>query len=184
MNYHAPMIRAQRRGRRGLGLTTAVGVAGIAFVLGGCGSPSGSPAITTSTTGSGGSTGGSAGSSATTKPGGGAPTSKGTVAPPSTTTIPYSAAKNARKDVTTSGSCTMVGGQWVLNGEIKNSATVGRTYQVVVDFVTVPGNTVLNTQVVTTASVKPGASLAWSAKSAPGLNHVSCIIRQVQAPAP
>jgi hypothetical protein len=84
--------------------------------------------------------------------------------------------------VTTAPS-TQVGGLWVLNGVVKNSAGTARTYQIVVDFVTQPGNTVLDTKIVTTASVKPGASLPWSAKSVGGLKNVACVIRQVQAPA-
>jgi hypothetical protein len=98
------------------------------------------------------------------------------------TTIPFVVAKNARQDVTT-GTCTEVGGDWVLNGVVKNSATTARTYQIVVDFVDQPGDTVLDTRIVTTASVKPAASLTWSAKSTPGLKNVACVIRQVQAPA-
>jgi hypothetical protein len=99
------------------------------------------------------------------------------------TTIPFSMAKNARQDVTTSGPCAAVGGIWVLSGTVKNSAKTARTYQIVVDFVTQPGNTVLDTKIINTTSVGSGASLAWSAKSVPGLTHVACVIRQVQAPA-
>jgi hypothetical protein len=66
---------------------------------------------------------------------------------------------------------------------VKNSATTARTYQIVVDFVTQPGDTVLGTKIVTTASVNPGATQAWSATSTPGLTHVACVVRQVQAPA-
>jgi hypothetical protein len=99
------------------------------------------------------------------------------------TTIPFVAAKNARQDVSTTGACTQVGGNWVLKGVVRNSATTARTYQIVVDFVTQPGDTVLDTQIVTTASVKPAAGLTWSAKSTPGLTNVACVIRQVQAPA-
>jgi len=108
-----------------------------------------------------------------------------TVVPQSTvaTTIPFDMAKNARQDVTTTRSCTEVKGLWVLSGVVKNSATSARTYQIVVDFVTQPGDTVLGTKIVTTASVNPGATQAWSATSTPGLTHVACVIRQVQAPA-
>jgi hypothetical protein len=125
------------------------------------------------------SSNGSAGSVTTTST---APTTTGVPSPTVATTIPFSIAKNARQDVT-SGVCNEVGGMWVLAGMVKNSAKVARTYQIVVDFVTQPGDTVLDTTIVTTASVKPGASLAWSTKSAPGLPQVACVIRQVQAPA-
>jgi hypothetical protein len=120
-------------------------------------------------------------------PGSASATSTTTTTPTTTstttaTTIPYVAAKNARQDVST-GTCTLSGGDWVLSGVVKNSATTARTYQIVVDFVSQPGDTVLDTQIVTTASVKPAASLSWSAKSTPGLKNVACVIRQVQAPA-
>jgi hypothetical protein len=107
-----------------------------------------------------------------------------TVAAPTTgaTTIPFSEAKNARQDVT-NGACTDVDGAWVLSGQVKNSAATARTYQIVVDFVADSGDTVLDTKVITTPSVNPGASTPWQAKSAPGLTHVTCVIRQVQAPA-
>ena len=99
------------------------------------------------------------------------------------TTIPFVMARNARGDVTTTGSCHEANGVWVLGGVVKNSATTARTYQIVVDFVTQPGDTVLDTKIVTTPSVNPGAIRVWSATSTPGLTHVACVIRQVQAPA-
>jgi len=99
------------------------------------------------------------------------------------TTIPFSLAKNARHDVTTNGPCAETDGQWVLNGTVTNSAKTSRTYQIVVDFVTQPGDTVLDTKIVTTPSVGPGAKLAWSATSTSGLTSAACVIRQVQSPA-
>ncbi|MGD0394871.1 MAG: hypothetical protein ABSC41_19780 [Acidimicrobiales bacterium] len=112
-------------------------------------------------------------------------TTSTTVAASSTvaTTIPFVMARNARRDVTTTGSCHEVKGEWVLSGVVRNSATTARTYQIVVDFVTQPGDTVLDTKIVTTPSVSPGAIRVWSATSTPGLTHVACVIRQVQAPA-
>ena len=101
----------------------------------------------------------------------------------SVTTIPFSLAKNARRDVATDGPCTEAGGLWVLHGMVTNSATVSRTYQIVVDFVSQPGDTVLDTKVVTTPRVSPGSKLQWSATSTSGLTSVGCLIRQVQAPA-
>jgi hypothetical protein len=98
------------------------------------------------------------------------------------TTIPFSLAKNARQDVT-AGSCKKADGAWVLSGTIENSAHTSRSYQIVVDFVNPVGNTVLDTRIVTTARVRPGAGVAWSAKSVSGLPRVACVIRQVQAPA-
>jgi hypothetical protein len=99
------------------------------------------------------------------------------------TTIPFSLAKNARQDVTTPTPCRHTTGGWVLSGTIRNSATSARTYQIVVDFVSRTGNTVLDTKVITTAPVRSGAVVNWSAKSTLGLTDVACVIRQVQAPA-
>jgi len=108
-----------------------------------------------------------------------------TVAAQSTiaTTIPFSLAKNARQDVNTTGTCKEVDGTWVLTGTVVNSAKAARTYQIVVDFVNPVGNTVMDTRIVTTPSVRPGATSTWSAKSVAGLAHVACVIHQVQAPA-
>ena len=107
-----------------------------------------------------------------------------TTAPQSTiaTTIPFSITKNARQDVT-AGSCRTIGNVWVLSGTLKNSSTKSRTYQIVVDFVDQTGNTVLDTKVITTPSLRPGAESTWSARSTAGLSNVACVIRQVQAPA-
>jgi hypothetical protein len=112
-------------------------------------------------------------------------TSTTTTVPPATiaTTIPFSITKNARQDVTTPSPCRQTNGLWVLSGTIKNSAQAARTYQIVVDFVSRTGNTVLDTKVITTNPVPAGSSLPWSAKSTPGLTNVACVIRQVQAPA-
>lgn len=98
------------------------------------------------------------------------------------TTLAFSMARNARQDVTM-GPCTKVGGAWNLTGTVDNSAHTARSYQIVVDFVDRTGNTVLDTKIVTTAKVRHGARVPWSARSTPGLADVACVIRQVQAPA-
>jgi hypothetical protein len=100
--------------------------------------------------------------------------------PVPTTTIPYAASKNARADVTTDGACAKAGGAWVLQGAVRNSATFARSYQIVVDYVTVPGNTVIDTRIVTVPTLNPAASTTWSSSGAHGSAHVACIIRQVQ----
>ena len=69
------------------------------------------------------------------------------------TTIPFSMKHNAFQDAT-QGSCTHSSGEYHLAGTIRNSATTTRRYQVVVVFVTVPGNTVEDTQVVNLSSVR------------------------------
>ena len=97
------------------------------------------------------------------------------------TTIPFNVARNARQEVTTR-SCREVGGVWVLSGTVNNSAKTARSYQIVVDFVNQNGNTVEDTKILNTASVRPGATVAWSAKSVAGLTDVACVIRYVQSP--
>jgi len=77
----------------------------------------------------------------------------------------------------------MTGTSWVLSGKVTNSSQSNRDYQIVVDFVTQPGDTVLDTKIVTTPNVNPGASLPWQATGAAGQKSVACVIRQVQAPA-
>lgn len=99
------------------------------------------------------------------------------------TSIPFSLSRNARHDVTTTGPCTEVAGSWILHGNVTNSAKTTRNYQIVVDIVSQPGDTVLDTRIVVTPRVAPGDKVPWSATSAPGLTDVACVIRQVQSPA-
>ena len=162
-----PSLGSADRGTKRLGACTLLPLFGVALFLAAC-SSNGSVSPTST----------SPSSSVA------APTSS-RVAVSSTvaTTIPFVMARNARGDVTTTGSCHQGKGEWVLGGVVKNSATTARTYQIVVDFVTQPGDTVLDTKIVTTPSVNPGAIRVWSATSTPGLTHVACVIRQVQAPA-
>jgi hypothetical protein len=99
---------------------------------------------------------------------------------PGATTIPYNPALNARTDVTTLG-CTPVLGAWELKGTVKNSAAKTRSYQIVVDWITQPGDTVLDTKIVTVSNVAPGASEPWNATGAAGQKNLACVVRQVQA---
>jgi hypothetical protein len=51
-----------------------------------------------------------------------------------------------------------------------------------VDFVTVPGDTVVDTKLVTVAKVQPQASARWSATgAAPGVKNLTCVVRQTLA---
>ena len=113
-------------------------------------------------------------------------TSAATSTGPTTTThyvnVPFKLSHNARHDVTTS-TCTKIGGAWTLKGTVRNSKRIARNYQIVVDFVTTPGNTVLFTRVITIPKIKPGATARWSATSKRGIATASCVIRQVQSPA-
>jgi hypothetical protein len=93
--------------------------------------------------------------------------------------VPYHPGHNARSDVTTKG-CTQVDGSWVLTGSVKNRATATTGYEIVVDFVTEPGSTVLSSSEVNVPSVAPGATVTWSAKGAQGKSHIGCIVRQAE----
>ena len=156
------------------------GVAGVAVacaLLAGCSSnktPSASSSTTTSSgSGSTTTTSGSGHGSTTTTP-------HGTTTVPVATTIPYNPALNARTDVTTSG-CTPVLGAWELKGTVKNSASKTRTYQIVVDWITQPGDTVLDTKIVNVPNVASGQSVPWNATGASGDKNLACVVRQVQA---
>jgi hypothetical protein len=105
------------------------------------------------------------------------------VAPTTTSTsvkVPvYDPAKNARQDVM-AGACTDGGASgWSFSGKVTNSAATTRGYAIVVDFITVPGDTVMATKVVNVPPLRPHASASWSATgAAPGQKNLTCVIRQ------
>jgi hypothetical protein len=136
-------------------------VGAIAFVLAGCGSKSGSSGSSSASTGATGSNGSSY---ATTT---------------SVSVPPYHASRNARAEVT-SGHCT--GNQaagWVLRGTVLNSAGSSRTYSIVVDFITKPGDMVMATQIVKVGPLAPHQSANWSTPPAgQGHANLNCVIRQ------
>jgi len=94
--------------------------------------------------------------------------------------VPFTLADNARSEVTT-GVCTQSSGTWVLTGTVRNSATKAKTFQIVVDFVTEPGSTVLSSVEVNLPRVGPNVTAPWSATGARGRSHVACVVRQAQA---
>jgi hypothetical protein len=94
--------------------------------------------------------------------------------------VPFNAADNARSEIT-NGRCTPSSGAWVLKGKARNSATKAKTFQIVVDFVTEPGSTVLGSVVVNLPGVGAKATVPWSATGARGKSHVACVVRQAQA---
>lgn len=113
-------------------------------------------------------------------------TGAASIAPTTTSTsvvVPeYDAAKNARRDVNP-GACVDGGDKgWSLDGTVTNSAAKSRGYSIVVDFVTVPGNTVMATRVVTVPTVEPQVTQNWTASGAvPGQKGLTCVIRQALA---
>jgi hypothetical protein len=100
--------------------------------------------------------------------------------PTSTVSVPtYNPAKNVRRDVQ-AGACVDQGSKgWALSGKVTNSSTKPQGYSIVVDFITVPGDTVLDTKLVSVPTVQPHASATWSATgAAPGEKNLTCVIRQ------
>jgi hypothetical protein len=105
------------------------------------------------------------------------------IAPTTTSTsvvVPkYDPAKNTRKDVVP-GACTDGGSKgWSFQGKVTNSTATRRGYSIVVDFITVPGDTVMATRVITVPPVAPHATANWSIDGAvPGEKNLTCVIRQ------
>jgi hypothetical protein len=96
-----------------------------------------------------------------------------------TVSVPaYNPAKNARQDVV-SGGCVNRSNGWSLSGTVTNSSTIRRRYSIVVDFITVPGDTVEATKLVNVRPLAPHSSATWSASgAAPGIRKLTCVIRQ------
>jgi hypothetical protein len=91
----------------------------------------------------------------------------------------YDPAKNTRKDVAP-GACTDGGSKgWSFQGTVTNSSASRRGYSITVDFITVPGDTVMATRVITVPRVAPHATANWSVGGAvPGQQHLTCVVRQ------
>ncbi len=94
--------------------------------------------------------------------------------------IPFNPANDARADVSTRP-CVQTTSGWVLTGSVKNPGPVGKRFQVVVDFVSRAGSTVLATTVLDVPEVAPGARLTWSATGAKGKADVACVVRFAQS---
>jgi hypothetical protein len=92
---------------------------------------------------------------------------------------PYNPALNAHHDVV-AGTCVNGGSKgWSLSGTVTNSSSKPHGYSIVVDFVTLPGDTVVDTKVVDVATVSPASTARWQATgAAPGKNNLTCVIRQ------
>lgn len=93
--------------------------------------------------------------------------------------VPLDLARNARADVS-AASCAMTGGHWVFDGTVHNATDRSASFQIVVDFVSQPGSTVLSTSVVDVPDVAAHATKAWSATGAAGRTAVACLVRQAQ----
>ena len=95
-------------------------------------------------------------------------------------TVPFKPADNARSEVQ-AGICTQVSGAWKFSGSVHNATKHAKNFQLVVDFVTKPGSTVLTTSVVSIPAVGAGATTQWSVSGAAGKSNVACVLRQAQA---
>ena len=94
----------------------------------------------------------------------------------------YDPAKNARRDVEP-GACVNQGDKgWSFKGTVTNSSAASRGYSIAVDFITVPGDTVMATRVVTVPRIAPKATKNWTVTgAAPGQKNLTCVIRQALA---
>jgi hypothetical protein len=93
--------------------------------------------------------------------------------------VPFRKAQDARSDVKTAG-CVEASGAWTMSGSVKNPATTTTGFEIVIDFVTKPGSTVIGTSEVNVANVAPGATASWSATGARGKSEIACIVRLAQ----
>ncbi len=96
----------------------------------------------------------------------------------------YVAADNVRRDVSATG-CVRAGSRgWRLKGTATNTSSSSRAYSIVVDFVTVRGDTVLDTKLLNVGPVAPKSAVHWSVTGAAGHRNVTCVIRQALTRSP
>ncbi len=95
------------------------------------------------------------------------------------TLVPFDLAHNARADVH-ADTCKVASGSWLLKGTVTNPGTNATGYQIVVDFVSAKGDTVISTTEIDIPTVAPKASASWSATGARGKTDVACLVRQAQ----
>jgi hypothetical protein len=90
-------------------------------------------------------------------------------------------AGNVRRDVS-AVSCAQAGSHgWRLSGTAANPSSSSRAYSIVVDFVTVKGDTVLDSRVLNVGPVAPESGVDWSVTGAARQRNVACVIRRVLA---
>jgi hypothetical protein len=113
---------------------------------------------------------------------GGSPANHPTSGPSTTitrTTLTFHHNLNARYDVT-QGACVSVNGHWSFSGTVHNNSRLHRRYELVIDFISQPGDTVLDTKIVNIAHVNPRQVVRWRATGAPGQPKVACVLRFAQ----
>ena len=94
--------------------------------------------------------------------------------------IPFNLADNALAHVSTRP-CRRTPTGWVLDGVVRNPAKVEKKFQIVVDFVSQIGSTVLATTVLNVPLLAPGGTATWAAIGAKGKSGVNCVVRLAQS---
>jgi hypothetical protein len=109
------------------------------------------------------------------------PVSSGPTTVPGPKQVPFDPAKNARADVATLGACTHASNNdWMLKGTVVNPHQASTGFTIVVDFVKLPGDTVLDTQIVNVPSVSFRHTAHWTASWKYPKNNITCVVRQAQ----
>ncbi len=93
--------------------------------------------------------------------------------------VPFDLAHNARADVH-ADACRLASGSWLLKGTVTNPGTTATGFQIIVDFVSAKGDTVISTTEIDVPNVASKASADWSATGARGKPDVACLVRQAQ----
>lgn len=112
-------------------------------------------------------------------------TGASTAAPPTSiaspgASVPVIPADNARAEVTPRV-CADTANGWVLRGTVKNPGPGSKRFQIVVDYVSRVGSTVLATTVLNLPSVPARGTASWSAVGAKGKSNVNCVVRLAQS---
>jgi len=100
---------------------------------------------------------------------------------PQGTTIPYSVTNNARRDVSAVQPCTKSADLWYFHGTVRNSRKTALKYQLIVDFVTLSGGTVLDEKIINISHVAPAATKSWATSGAPHQVNVGCVLVSARA---
>jgi hypothetical protein len=106
---------------------------------------------------------------------------KGSTTVPGALQVPFNPAKNARSDVIVQGGCTHdAKGDWVLNGIVQNPKHAPTGFSIVVDFVKLPGDTVLDTKIIKVKPVAYRQTAHWTASWTSSRKSLACVIRQAE----
>ena len=93
----------------------------------------------------------------------------------------FHAERNARQAVTVRSCLAHPSGAWSMAGSIANHSSESASYTMVVDFVTVPGSTVVHTSVVRVHRLEPGKTAQWVASGGHASQRLTCVLRYAQA---